>query len=73
MGAKVIGVSEQSYSTQGMMDQPIFKGKHVMTDAEWDDLCTGLNKLGAIARDKGMRLTSTTTWAPWQVEMRSTA
>ena len=57
MGAKVIGVSEQSYSTQGMMDQPIFKGKHVMTDAEWDDLCTGLNKLGAIARDKGMRLT----------------
>ena len=27
MGAKVVGVSEQSYSTQGIQDQPIFEGK----------------------------------------------
>ncbi len=26
MGAKVVGVSEQSYSTQGILDHPIFEG-----------------------------------------------
>lgn len=55
-GAKVIGVSEQSYSIQGKA-QPIFEGKYVMNDHEWDLLCTGLNKLGKIAKDKGMKLT----------------
>ncbi len=36
MGAKVVGVSEQSYSTQGMQEQPIFEGKHVMKmQEEW--------------------------------------
>ncbi|MFV0527689.1 MAG: myo-inosose-2 dehydratase [Lachnospiraceae bacterium] len=57
LGAKVIGVSEQSYSTQGILTQPIFEEKHVMNDAEWDLLCDGLNKLGKIAKDKGMSLT----------------
>ena len=56
LGAKVIGVSEQSYSIQGK-DQPIFEGKHVMNDHEWELLCSGLNKLGKIAKDKGMKLT----------------
>lgn len=56
MGAKVIGVSEQSYSTQGK-DQPIFEGKYVMNDEEWKLLAKGLNKLGKIAKDKGMMLT----------------
>lgn len=57
MGAKVIGVSEQSYSTQGKLDQPIFQGKPVMNDEEWKRLATGLNKLGQIAKDKDMKLT----------------
>jgi len=57
MGAKVIGVSEQSYSTQGIMDQPVFEGKYVMNDEEWKLLCEGLNALGQIAKDKGMTLT----------------
>ena len=56
MGAKVIGVSEQSYSIQGK-DQPIFEGKYVMNDEEWKLLTDGLNKLGQIAKDKGMMLT----------------
>lgn len=56
MGAKVIGVSEQSYSTQGK-DQPVFEGKYVMNDEEWKLLTEGLNKLGKIAKDKGMTLT----------------
>lgn len=57
MGASVIGVSEQSYSIQGIMDQPIFEGKYVMDDNEWNMLCDGLNKLGKIAKEKGMTLT----------------
>lgn len=57
MGAKVIGVSEQSYSIQGKMEQPVWEGKHVMDDEEWKLLVVGLNKLGKIAKDKGMLLT----------------
>lgn len=56
MGAKVIGVSEQSYSIQGK-DQPIFQGKYVMNDEEWSLLTDGLNRLGKIAKEKGMSLT----------------
>lgn len=57
MGAKVIGVSEQSHSIQGVLDQPVFQGKYVMDDREWDLLTEGLNKLSKIAKDKGMMLT----------------
>ncbi|NMP38019.1 MAG: myo-inosose-2 dehydratase [Clostridiales bacterium] len=56
MGAKVVGVSEQGNSIQGT-DLPIFDAKHVMNDKEWDDLCTGLNKLGEVAKDMGIALT----------------
>ena len=57
MGAKVIGVSEQSYSIQGKMEQPVWEGKYVMNEEEWKLLADGLNKLGKIAKDKGMTLT----------------
>ena len=50
MGAKVIGISEQSYSIQGK-DVPVFEGKYVMNDKEWDIFTDGLNHLGEIARD----------------------
>lgn len=56
LGAKVIGVSEQSYSIQGKK-QPIFEGKYVMNDEEWNLLCDGLNRLGKMAKDKQMKLT----------------
>ena len=56
LGAKVIGVSEQSHSIQGL-DQPILEGKYVMNDQEWATLCDGLNRLGKIAKEKGMSLT----------------
>ena len=46
MGAKVVGVSEQSHSTQGIQTQPVFEGKYEMNDAEWELLCDGLNRLG---------------------------
>ena len=58
MGAKVVGVSEQSYSTQGIQDQPVFEGKYEMNDKEWADLCEGLNKLGKLSLEKyGVALT----------------
>ena len=57
VGATCIGVSEQSYSIQGRLDQPIQSGKYVMNEEEWKKLTTGLNRLGKIAKIKGMKLT----------------
>ncbi|MGL5434680.1 MAG: myo-inosose-2 dehydratase [Lachnospiraceae bacterium] len=58
MGAKVVGVSEQSYSTQGIQDQPVFEGKYDMNDEEWQLLCNGLNRLGRLSKEKyGVDLT----------------
>lgn len=56
MGAKVVGISEQSYSIQGT-DKPIFEAKYVMNDQEWDVFCKGLNRLGKTAKDMGIALT----------------
>ena len=58
MGAKVIGASEQSYSVQGQMDTPVFGHKYEMKDEEWETFCTGMNKLGKIAKEEyGIALT----------------
>ncbi len=56
MGAKVVGISEQGHSIQGT-NLPIFEAKYVMNDEEWDRLCTGLNRLGKVAKDMGIALT----------------
>lgn len=56
MGAKVVVVSEQGHSIQGMMDTPIFEEKPVFTDEEWAKLAEGLNKLGELAKEKDMKL-----------------
>ncbi len=55
MGAKVVGISEQGHSIQGT-DKSIFDDKYVMNDEEWDMLCTGINKLGKVAKDMGIKL-----------------
>ena len=57
MGAKVIGVSEQSYSIQGKMEQPVWEGKYIMNEEERKLLADGMTQLGKIAKDKGMTLT----------------
>lgn len=58
MGARVVGVSEQSYSTQGNQSQPVFEGKYEMNDAQWDTLCDGLNRLGRLSLEEyGIALT----------------
>lgn len=56
MGAKVVGVSEQGHSIQGT-DKSIFRDKYVMDDREWELLCTGLDRLGRVAKDMGIALT----------------
>ena len=56
MGAKRIGVSEQSYSIQGQMDTPVFECKYVMNDTEWQTLCEGLNYLGDVAHEYGLEM-----------------
>ena len=58
MGAKVIGVSEQSHIVQGMTDTPVLGHKYVMNDEEWDTFCNGMNRLGRIAKEEyGIALT----------------
>ncbi len=56
MGAKVVGISEQGHSIQGT-DKSIFDDKYIMNDEEWELLCTGVNKLGKVAKDMGITLT----------------
>ena len=56
MGAKVVVVSEQGHSIQGQMDTPVFEAKYQLNEKEWKVLCTGLEKLGALAIEKGMSL-----------------
>ena len=58
MGAKVVGVSEQGHSIQGMQDVAVFDNKYVLNDEEWKLLCDGLSRLGKISLEEyGIALT----------------
>ena len=56
MGAKVVVVSEQGNSIQGQLSTPLFANKPHNTDEEWKLVSEGLNKLGALAAEKDMKL-----------------
>jgi inosose dehydratase len=56
VGARVIGAAEQGHSIQGQ-DKSVFDAKPSFSDEEWKRLCEGLDKLGALAKEKGMSLT----------------
>lgn len=56
MGAKVVVVSEQGHSIQGQIKTPIFTKKPYFTESEWAKLAAGLNKLGELAKEKGMKV-----------------
>jgi len=56
MGAKVVVVAEQGHSVQGMLDTPVFAGKPYFTNEEWEKLAEGLNALGRLAAEKGMKV-----------------
>ncbi|MCM3023744.1 myo-inosose-2 dehydratase [Heyndrickxia ginsengihumi] len=53
--ADVAVVSEQTYSIQGS-DKNIFTEKPSFNNAEWEKLCEGLNDLGRIAEQYGLKL-----------------
>ncbi|MBQ3150954.1 MAG: myo-inosose-2 dehydratase [Clostridia bacterium] len=57
VGAKRIGVSEQSHSIQGQMETPVFEKKYVMNDDEWKTFADGLSRLGVIAKEYGITMT----------------
>ena len=54
-GATAINISEQSYSIQGNPDLSIFDNKARFTDAEFAQMCDGLNKLAEYAKSNGIR------------------
>ena len=54
-GATAINISEQSYSIQGNQDLSIFENKARFTDAEFAQMCDGLNKLAEYAKSNGIR------------------
>lgn len=56
LGASAINISEQSYSIQGKLDKRVLEEKYIMNDEEWNRLCDGLNRLGKIAMEKGIKL-----------------
>ncbi len=57
MGAKVIGGGETGNSCQGKKDVPVLEGKGMLnSNEEWKNFTYGLNELGKIARDRGIKL-----------------
>ena len=57
IGAKIVGVSEQGHSIQGMQDTAVFDKKYCMNEEEWKLLTDGLNRLGRRAKEYGISLT----------------
>ena len=55
VGAEVIGPSEQTRSCQGQ-DISVFSGKAVFNSEEFKGLTSGMDHLGKIAREEGMKL-----------------
>lgn len=55
VNADVAVVSEQTYSVQGL-EKNVFTEKPHFTDDEWERLCEGLNHLGEIAAQHGLKL-----------------
>ena len=55
VGAEVIGPSEQTRSCQGQAVS-VFSGKAVFSTAEFKSLTDGMNRLGRIAAEEGLKL-----------------
>lgn len=55
MGAKVIGACEVGNSIQGL-DKPVFYAKPIYSEEEWEAVTRGFNRLGELAKEKGMKL-----------------
>lgn len=56
VGAKTIVVSEQGHSIQGNTDIAVLPNQPVFNEQEWALLTEGLEKLGDLAAEKGMKI-----------------
>lgn len=54
-GTNIINTSDQSFSIQHQWNTPL-ENKRVLNDDEWEVLTKGLNHLGRIAADNGMKI-----------------
>ncbi len=54
LGAKVIGVCEVGLSVQGDLSAPIYENTPVLTDEHFQKIAAGVERLGALAQEKGM-------------------
>lgn len=54
LGAKIIGVCEVGLSVQGDLSAPIYETTPVLTDRQFEIIARGVEKLGELAKEKGM-------------------
>lgn len=54
LGAEVIGVCEVGLSVQGDLSAPIYENTPVLTDEHFQKIAAGVERLGALAQEKGM-------------------
>ena len=55
LGARVVGCAECGVTIHGDESLPIFEGPK-LTDEQFDKIAAGLNKMGAMAKEKGMKV-----------------
>lgn len=56
LGARVVGVCETGVTIQGDINKKMFDDAPVLTDEQFHKIAKGLNKLGQMAKDKGMKI-----------------
>ena len=56
LGARVVGVGECGVTIHGQEMTPLISRRPVLSDAQWDNLASGLNEMGRRAQAKGMSL-----------------
>lgn len=54
LGTKVIGVCEVGLSVQGDLSAPLYENTPELTDEHFEKIARGVEKLGALAAEKGM-------------------
>lgn len=56
LGARVVGVCETGMTIQGDITKKMFDDAPILTDEQFQKIAKGLNKLGQMAKDKGMKI-----------------
>ncbi len=56
LGARVVGVGECGVTIHGQEGTPLKPMRPILTDRQFDSLANGLNTLGLMAKEKGMKL-----------------